>query len=452
MIVAVVLLPVGQNVAHSIECNVEKILGHPNACQTSAGPTPSNEVVCQTSSQTNSSSDNVEVLFLKVGHDQTLIETKFSNGQVQYTLTDSKKAEAVANLVQGQAEVGGVGMDFEVEAAAGGALDGAHTWTFPNQAAADAFAKQVNSSGSWGQVAHDAASLGNVVPILGPVSSWAGNGLLNLIGIHGAPNPDDLAKQNLTYSYLGLSAIAEVSGKAEAGLGGEASLQLDAELKGAAGIRVITSASPVGQGASGGQNGAVPLKKGDVQLFLNLDGSGNAALQDLLFGPNAGGSVKTKGTAVVTLSPNGQLQMLQITGSADGTGTAGLDGNNTQGSGLVQKLGLKVSDGAGGGINYTGTLNLTSNPAAQQQLISLLGGGATAGPALAQLATQIDQNGTQRLQPYTVSRSTSGAGLEGEILDVGGGAAATVNQQNQSFNAGWIKAPSNGWQPVICKR
>jgi hypothetical protein len=448
IVAAVVILPLGQNISHSLICNVEKILGNPKACQAAPSAAP-NQLVCQTATQTNTSSDNVEVLFLKVGHNQTLIKTTYSDGEVQYTLTDSKQAELQAQPIQGELEVGSVGFDLEVKLAAGGALDGAHSWTFPNQQAAQGFENQVNSSGGWGQVAHDVAGLPSFIPGAGSVASWAGNGLLNLVGIHGAPDPNSLATKNLTYSYLGASAIGDATAKADAGLGGELGLQLQDELKLAAGARVITGAGP---GVQGTGSGAVPLKKGDVQLFINLNNNANGALQDMLLGPNAGASAQTAGTAVVTLSPSGQLQQVQLTASSDVTGTAG---DKPPEGGLAGQLGLKVNDGAGVGLNYTGTLNLVNNPSAKQALVSLLAGSSTPGgatPALAQLTSQMYNNSTQRVQPYTVSRSQGGAGAEGEILDVGGGAAATVSQQNQQFNAGWIKAPGQGWEPVTCKR
>jgi len=448
------------NVGHTITCAVARIL-QTGGCQASPSASkPSNVLVCQAASQTNTADDQLSVLFLSVGHNNTLIETTYSNGQVQYTLVNTGTATAQADLLKVEGDVGGYGFDAELTAAAGGQLTGSHTWTFPNAAAAKAFASKVQSAGGWGVVAHDAvgATVGSM-PVVGGPLGWLGNKALSAVGINGAPDPGSLAPGNLTYSYVAAGAVGKLNGDFNLGVGPELSAELDGELKAAGGARLITSGS-AGGGLST-QNGQVPLKKGDVQFFVELNGNANAALQDALLGPRAAGSGSFKGTAVVTLSPSGSLQQVQLTGSVDGTGSAGLKGSSPPGAppgsgategGIAKSLNLNVSAGAGLGFQYTATLNLQNNPAARADLVSLLGAGGQSTQATGDLLSQIGTNGTQRLQPYALTRSQGKLGAELEVVDVGGGADATVSKQNQSFDPGWVKAPGQSWQVVVCKR
>jgi hypothetical protein len=163
-------------------------------CQASP-ETPPNDVVCMTGSDTKESNTSAKVFFVQVGHDQTLLKTTYSNGEVQYTLTDKDSAQAIADLFQVEAEAGSVGLDVQAQASAGGELDGAHVWTFPDQSAANAFDQQVSSAGGWGQVAHD---LPGGIPGAGSV--------LSFLGIDGSPDPNGLDTQQLAYSYTGASA------------------------------------------------------------------------------------------------------------------------------------------------------------------------------------------------------------------------------------------------------
>lgn len=266
-----------------------------------------------------------------------------------------------ADLVNAQREIGNVGFDVALAAAAGGQLQGSHTWTFPNAAAAKAFSDQVNSSGGWGSVLHD---------IAGPI----GGGLLDLVGIHGAPDPSSLAPKNLTYSYISASLVGQLNGNANFGLGEGANAQLDAELKAAGGARLITT-NPANLNPQSGQN------EGEVAKALNLN----------------------------------------------------------------------VSDGSGSGYQYTGTLNLANDPSAKMALAQLLGSG-TSGQGVSTLIQQMSTQGSERVQPYTVSRSQSGAGLELAVVDIGGGGQATVSQQNQSFSPGYVKPPNGTWQQVVCEK
>lgn len=253
----------------------------------------------------------------------------------------------------------------------------------------------------------------------------------------------------MTYSYEQVNAVGQLNGNADFGLGEALNAQLDAELKAAGGARLVTANNPTGLNPQSGQSA---VKKGDVQLFVNLSGNANGALQAQLFGPSATGSVKGNATALVTLGPDGSLQQLQVTATGDYTGAAGLHGQTPKGEGeLTKTLNLNVSDGSGTGYSYTGTLNLANNPSAQAALVSLLNP-SSSGAAISQLVQQMDTQGSERVQPYNLTRSQGGAGLKIEVADIGGGAKTTVSQQNQAYQPGWVKSPGQAWQPVICKR
>jgi hypothetical protein len=440
-------LGVPQKTGHSVECSVASILHQTvAACEP---PPPADRVNCITGSDTQQSNTSVEVSFVKVGHNQTLIKTTYSNGQVQYTLTDKDSAQAQADLFEAGVQVGDFGLDAQADASAGGELDGAHVWTFPNQAAADAFQQKVDSSGGWGQVAHDLA---------GPVGGW----ILNHIGIHGAPNPNDLDPKNLSYSYTGASVIGQINFDGNAGLGSDLSGQLKASLQAAGGFRVIQNASSTQ--TTTGQSGSVPLANGDIQVFVSLNGSADAALRATLFGPGA--SIQGNGVATVTMSPTGQLLQLQVSASADGTGNgagkatsgdgqgSGEDGSGATaasgdegGGSLASKLGITFGNGQG--YSYTGTLDLQNDPTAQADLVTMLAGNQQ---SVSDLVSQMNSSGTQRVQPYSVSRTKTEIGIEGEVVDVGGGVNGTVTDTNQQYAGGWIHTPGGQWIQVNCER
>lgn len=414
-------------------CLIQRVFQQPSSCQSSTAK-PSNEVVCATSTLTNVANDQVSVLFVSVGKNHTLIKTTYSNGEVQYTLVNTNQAELQADLFKAEGEFGSVGFDVSLSAAAGGFLQGSHTWTFQNAQQAAAFDHEVSSSGGWGAILHDAA---------GPIGGW----ILDHIGIHGAPDPNNLDPNNLTFSYVAAGAVAQLDGGANFGLGAAADLKLDAELKGSAGARYVTTDQPTDVGSQGN------VKKGDVQFFVTLNGTANGALQAQLFGPSATGSTMGTATAIVTVGPDGSLQQVQIQAAGQYTGAAGLTGNGKSGDkdeGEVAKaLNLNVNDGAGQGYQYSATLNLANDPAAKLALLQTLTGQNN---GVSSLIQDIQNQGTQRIQPYTVSKSQSGAGLDLEVADIGGGVSGSTSSQTQGFSPGVIEVAGQGWQKVICEK
>lgn len=440
-------------VSHAIVCSVETIIGDGNACSSSATGPGSNVVVCKTSTSTNTAQDQVQLFFIQVGHNNTLIETHYSNGSVSFTLVDTGSVEAQAKLIQLEAEAGNIGFDLNVSAAAGGQLTGSHTWTFPNAQLAKQFAGAVSGAGGWGVIAHDFA---DNIPIAGPVLGW----LLSEAGVNGAPDPSSLSQKYLSSSYVAAGAVGQLNALASASAPEIGSAQLSAVLSAAGGFREITS-----------DNGSDGLQKGDVQIYVNLSGTATGVLQQGLFGPNAGGQGQGNAVAIVTLNQQGKPIQLSVTGAVSGTGNGGAGGgykgpeNGGEGSGgtggsggtpgegeggaILKGLNLNMNLGSGQGYQYTGTLNLANDPNAASMLLGLLSP-SSSGASMTQILAQMQANGKQQVQPFGVTSSQSGGGLNGEIADVGGGVTVQVSSQNQQLSPGWIEPPGGSWEQVVC--
>jgi hypothetical protein len=463
-LIMVLLLALGVpgQVSRSVRCALHQVFGIGGGC--SSGPIASNVMPCPTSASTRTASDEFQVFFIDAGHKNTLIKTVFSNGRVDYTLVDNGTLEAQAKL-QAELEAGPVGFDAEAKAAAGGELTGSYTFSFANAAAASAFEHQVQSAGGWGVIAHDVAS---GIPIAAPVA----NGLLNLVGIDGVPNGSDLAHQYhryLTSAYVGAGAVGQLNLTAE-GEAGPVSLDLKSELKGAPGFREVMAGDP---------NDPNGPKKGDVQVYLSLDGSADGSLMQALFGPQASAAAKGNAEAVVTLDSHGNPVQLEITasgsagasaglalkpaggsegsggssgGSSGGAGSGAGDGGAPAGAagGILRSLDASANMGAGQGYQYKATLDLGDNPQAVQTLVSVLNP-ASSGPAMTQLISDINTQGTQRIQPFQQTTSHAGGGVVLEIADIGGGATVGVDSQHQNLFAGWVQNPGGAWQPVVCQ-
>jgi hypothetical protein len=405
---------------------------------------------------TRTASDEFQVFFIDAGHKNTLIKTVYSNGRVDFTLVDNGTLEAQAKL-QAELEVGGLGFNAEAKAAAGGELTGSYTFSFSNAAAANSFAQHVQSAGGWGVVAHDIAG---GIPVAAPIV----NGALNLVGIHGAPNGSELAdeyKRYLTSAYVGAGAVGQLNLSAE-GEAGPVSLELKTELKGALGFREVMAGDP---------NEPDGPQKGDVQVYLSLDGDADASLMQALFGPQASAVAKGNAEAVVTLDSHGNPVQLEVTASGSGGASGGLstkaeapasgggsEGGSSGGSegglpagGILHSLNAGANAGAGQGYQYTATLDLRDNPQAVQDLTSALNP-ASSGPAMTRLISEINTQGKQRIQPYQQTTSHAGGGIALEIADVGAGANVGVDSQNQNLSAGWVQNPGEAWQPVVCQK
>ena len=454
LIVALVVASgVGTQVSHNIGCAIDRVFNIGDGCR-GRSSAASNVVPCPALAVTNTASDDFQIFFIDAGHNNTLIKTVYSNGTVEYTLVDGGTLEAQAKL-QAEFEIGDVGFNAEASAAAGGQLTGSYTFSFPNAAAAQAFAEKVQSAGGWGVIAHDYA---NGIPVAGPLVS----GGLDLLGIHGAPSGSSLAQEygrSLTSSYVAAGAVGQLNALAEGGAG-PVSAELGAELSAALGFREITAGDP------DDPNGP---QKGDVQIYLKLDGSADGSVMQALFGPSVGAQADGSGDAVVTLNSEGQPTQLEITasgsydasgglqaskpetGTEGGSNGSGGEGGGGEGGGMLEKLGAGATAGQGQGYQYTATLDLANNPQAVGDLASLLTP-SSAGPAMTQLISLINTQGQQRVQPYQESTSQTGGGIALEIADVGAGANVSVSSQHQNLFAGWIQNPGQAWQPVVCEQ
>lgn len=131
----------------------------------------------------------------------------------------------------------------------------------------------------------------------------------------------------------------------------------------------------------------------------------------------------------------------------NGSATNG-GGENGSGGEIGKALDFNANAGQGTGYQYDGTLNLANDPSAKAALVQML----SSGQGVQMLMQQMNAQGTQRVQPYTVSKSQNQTGLELEVLDIGGGAQAGTSTQSQGFSPGTIRPPGQPWEKVVCQK
>jgi hypothetical protein len=429
IIAAVAAFGIPRQVAHGIECTVEKALGEQSQGCASSSATPY-EVACRISTSTNSAQLDVKIAFVRVSDNDTLVKMTYSDGSSSFILTHMGSAQAEA-AIGAEFQAGGFGGSAMASAAAGGQLAGAQEWDFTTRDQAAKFEKQIQGHGGWNTIAHDLVN-GVLPPGVSNVAGWG----LNLIGVH-----DDSGLPKPTQTYVKVGAVGGLQAGVNAGIGG-ASAALDAKLKAALGARLTTS----------GPN------KGQAQVYLQLDGSGTASLQNELFGPGSikgGANAGAVGQAVatVTISPSGQPLNVTITawggytlGAAGGQGVSGADAQAIQQA--LKKASLKLSSGSGNGVQWTGTIDLTKHPGDIEDVLSALDGSSGGIP---QLVHDFDQDGSQQLQPFALNRSEGGAGVEGDV-GVGLGAEGNSTDTTQNYTPGLVKPPGAAWGPMVCIR
>jgi hypothetical protein len=192
-------------------------------------------------------------------------------------------------------------------------------------------------------------------------------------------------------------------------------------------------------------------EKGDWQLTAGLDGSADGGLTDALFG-QATGAGNVNGEVSVTFSPNGTPETLEISAYGDGVWGLSTPTNakaNVPGSGSGSESGsesgskeggssgeggdeplLSVSSegysGSGVGSVFTGTLNLSNDPQAEQDVNSILTGNTA---PIGDLISQLNSNGTEALQNYHITRSSTNVGAQ---LSAGPGVGANLNDGSSS--------------------
>ena len=414
----------GPTFVRDVQCLVEKVIG-----QGCSAPTP-----YPVSASVKNVGYSGRVAIVDGGHSYTITLTKLSNGTSTITAVNTGTVGVSAQVGAG-VELGPLGgADADATIGGGGYGNRSETWTFPSWSKGQSEFNSISQGSALGLTAHDVvSSTAGSVPIFGSTIT----GLFDdVTGASGAPNQGSLPKKYLTSTSTG--GGLQGSGDAKAGVNfGPLSAGVGASIDAHAGMVHINSGS----------------EKGDWQLTAGLDGTADGGLTDALFG-QATGAGNVNGEVSVTFSPNGTPETLEISAYGDGVwglsaptnGKAevpGSDSGSEPGSGSESGSKESGSSGEGGdepllsvssdgysgsgvGSVFTGTLDLSNDPQAEQDVNSILSGNTAAIP---DLISQVNSDGTESLQNYHITRSSTNVGAQ---LSAGPGVGANLNDGSSS--------------------
>jgi hypothetical protein len=420
-LVAVSWQSFGPTFVRDVQCLVEKIIGH--GC---SAPTP-----YPVSASVKNVGYGGRVAIVDGGHSYTITLTKLSNGTSTITAVNTGTVGVSAQVGAG-VELGPLGgADADASIGGGGYGDQSETWTFPSWSKGQSEFNSISQGNALGLTVHDVvSSTAGSFPIFGGTIT----GLFDsLTGASGAPNQGSLPKKYLTSTSTG--GGLQGSGDAKAGVNfGPLSAGVGASIDAHAGMAHISSGS----------------EKGDWQLTAGLDGSADGGLTDALFG-QATGAGNVNGEVSVTFSPSGTPETLEISAYGDGvwglstptnakgeipgSGSGSESGSESgskeggSGEGGDEPLLSASSDGySGSGVGsvFTGTLDLSNDPQAEQDVNSILSGNTA---PIGDLIRQLNSSGTETLQNYHITRSSTNVGAQ---LSAGPGVGVNLNDGSSS--------------------
>lgn len=416
----------GPTLARDIECLVQKIVGQGGCAAPPAYPV---------SSSVKTVGYDARGGIVDGGHSYTVTLTKLSDGTSTITVTNNAKL-GVSAQVGADVELGPLASAGADASIGGGGYGGqSETWTFPSWSKGQSAYGKISQGSALGLGAHDAvSSTAGQFPVLGSLAT----GLFDSItGASGAPDQGSLPSKYLTSTSTGggLQGSGEAGAHVDAGpLQASVGGSIDANY----GIRHINYGD----------------QKGDWQVVGGLDANLNGGIANWLFGMQADAAGNVQSDAVVTYSPSGAPLSLEVTAYGDGVwgvssptdarvdvpgsssqagGSSTEGGKSSGGEGGKEPL-LTIenstSGGSGAGSVFTGTLDLRNNPQAVQDVTALLEGDTS---TLPDLINQMNTNGTETIQTYHITRSSStvggglsaGAGFGGHLND--GSSNATYN-------------------------
>ncbi len=427
----------GPTFAHDVVCLVEKVLGQGCAAP-SAYPV---------SASVKDVGYSGRVAIVDGGHSYTITLTKLSNGTSTITAVNTGTAGVSAQVGAGVelGPLGSAGADASI--GGGGYGNQSETWTFPSWAQGQKYFNQISQGSALGLSAHDlVSSTAGSIPIFGGDIT---NAFDSITGASGAPNQGSLPHKYLSSTYTG--GGLQGSGDAQAGVYfGPLSAGVSASLDAHAGLQHINYGS----------------EKGDWQLTGGLDGNADGSLAGVLFGAQANGAGNVSGEISVTFSPNGTPQTLEVSAYGDGVwgigpqqnakidipdssstegGSSSSEGGSNRGKSggeggdepllSVQSQGV---NGSGVGSLFTGAIDLANDPQAEQDVNSILGGNTA---RIGDLITQINSNGTETIQKYHITRSSSNIGVN---ASVGVGAGVGLNNGSSSADYAPPEIRENG--------
>lgn len=432
----------GPTIGREAACLVAKVFGL-GTC--SSGP------VYPVSASVKTTGYSGRVAIVDGGHSYTITLTKLSDGTSKITVVDNGKL-GVSAQVGADAELGplgGAGADASI--GGGGYGQQSDTWTFPSWSQGQNYFNQISHGNALGLTAHDTVnSAVGWLPWVGHhVTGWFDG----LTGASGAPSQDSLPHKYLTSTSTGGGA----QGSADAGAHvdfGPLQAGVNASLEANAGLQHINYGS----------------EKGDWQLVAGLDGSADGDLADWLLGAQADGAGNIQGDVNVTFSPSGAPETLEVSASGDGvwdvappssarvdipgSSSGNPEGGSSKGggapsggeSGKEPLLTLETRGGGGNGVGstFTGTLDLSSDPQAAQDVTLILEGDTS---ALGDLIDQMNSSGTETIQSYRISRSNSTIG--GSLsVGAGGGASLSNGSSTATYNRPKMRENGGKWHYV----
>jgi hypothetical protein len=424
---ALALSGIAGDIATGMRDAICRITGGDCGDEVAAGPEP-----CLLSSTTNTSSAEVFIAFVEIGKESTLIKEVHSDGSVKYTLIDN---DSVAGklFAGGKAKIGRFGASVSAEASAGGRLEGARVFEFPDAESAAEFEENVQATGGFDGILRDIAGFNDeyfgVPNPLGGVDDWA----LDQLGVDDdgdLPEPDA--------EYVSGEAFLDASAQATAGTGGIDG-ELAAAIAGAGGVRTYTSGD----------------RAGESEVFIEIDAEATGTLTDTLLGVGGGLGGDVSGVVTLTLDENFEPTEFSISTSAGYTGsldlTAELQGEDTRALGeILEEASISGSSGTGQQIDLEGKLDMT-DPENREAVLSLLNPDPVSRVRGAiDVARRLDEDGTLSVDTSTTTESEGGAEIK-VGAGVGGGGGLTTSEESENRTAGFERPPGGTWAPRVCK-
>ena len=434
----------GPTFAHDVECLVERVFGH--GCSAPAA--------YPVSSSVKNVGYNGRVTIVDGGHSYTITLTKLSNGTSTITAVNTGSLGVSAQVGAG-AELGPLGgADADASIGGGGYGDQGETWTFPTWSLGQGYFNKISQGSALGLGAHDlVSSTAGSLPIFGHSIT----GLFDSVtGASGAPNQGSLPHQYLSSTSTGGGLQGSADAKAGVNFG-PLTAGVGAAIDAHAGVEHI------GYGPD----------KGDWQITGGLDGEADGGLADALLGAQADGAGNVSGEVSVTFSPNGTPQTLEVVASGDGvwgiapphdaqvevpgssneggssseggsSGEGGSEpGHQSDGGGDEPLLSIDSNGYSGSGVGsmFTGTLDLSSDSQAEQDVNLILQGD----PApIGDLVSQLNSNGTESVQTFQITRSSTTYGAKASVV-AGLGASLSDGTSNATYSPPETREDGGKW-------
>lgn len=389
-------------------------------CQIAGGDcaAPEDDDPCTVSSSGREANLNLQILAVDLGQGGSYLREDRSDDTTVFTISDNASIQA-ALRAGAKARVGNVGFEATAEAAAGGRLEGAQQFTVPTDEADD-LEEALRRQGGFGQIVRDNVESGPLGFAIDPLNDE----------IFGEDEPD---LPEPSSEYVSADAYAGASGAAGATAGPVGGAEIEAALEAAGGARLITSGED----------------EGNLELYIQLDGSVAGSLSAATLGP--GGSGDVSGVAVLTLEDGTTPTELALTLSTGYTGSLNI-AQSAEGADLgslsrvLEEASAGGSAGSGQSLEFGAKLDLTT-PENRDAALGLITRGLGGVPGLVR---RFDEDGNLTLQTADVDESEFEAGANvglGINLGADGGESSSDSETTSAL----IRRPGDlGFQRREC--